>query len=167
LGGLLVSANGVIIALSLGLLLQRWRLDQLLQSRRGAITDDQLDVLLRVMHAGDVPKIDTHSTDIHGLELRQTNQGTDRDSTANLQQIMLQPQDVKLITRVGAGSFGEVFRGTCFDIPCAVKLMIAVTESNANAFRAEIVLTSNLRHPNLINFIGRSAYLIASSSFNL
>ena len=56
--------------------------------------------------------------------------------------------------RVGAGSFGEVFKGTCLGQPVAVKTMLDVTEANVKAFRAEILLTATLRHPNVVHFVG-------------
>ena len=57
-------------------------------------------------------------------------------------------------TQVGAGAFGEVFKGMCMNEPVAIKTMIEVNEANVKAFRAEILLTSALRHPNIVNFVG-------------
>jgi serine/threonine protein kinase len=47
-----------------------------------------------------------------------------------------------------------VFCGTCLGEPVAVKTMIDVTEQNARNFKAEILLTATLRHPNIVNFVG-------------
>jgi serine/threonine protein kinase len=55
---------------------------------------------------------------------------------------------------VGAGAFGEVFKGTCMGELVAIKTMIDVTEANVREFKAEIVLTAALRHPNIVNFVG-------------
>ena len=38
--------------------------------------------------------------------------------------------------------------------PVAIKTMIDVTKDNVKAFRREILLTSTLRHPNIVNFVG-------------
>lgn len=48
----------------------------------------------------------------------------------------------------------QVFQGTCFGQPVAIKTMLKVTEKNATAFRREILLTATLRHPNIVNFVG-------------
>jgi len=55
---------------------------------------------------------------------------------------------------VGKGAFGDVFQGKCLGEPCAVKTMIDVTEATVRSFRAEILLTGTLRHPNIVSFIG-------------
>jgi serine/threonine protein kinase len=48
-------------------------------------------------------------------------------------------------------SFGEVFKGTCFGQDVAIKTILNVTESSARGFREEILLTSILRHPNIVS----------------
>jgi len=48
-----------------------------------------------------------------------------------------------------------VFRGSCLgERDIAIKTMLEVNEANAKAFRAEILLTSQLRHPNIVEFVG-------------
>ena len=47
-----------------------------------------------------------------------------------------------------------MFKGTCFGQPCAIKTMKEVTEVLAEGFRAEILLTANLRNPNIVHFVG-------------
>lgn len=69
-------------------------------------------------------------------------------------QAQINPHDIVLATRIGAGSFGEVFRGTYLGQDCVVKSMLSTTEESILAFRSEILLTSNLRHPNIIMFFG-------------
>jgi serine/threonine protein kinase len=71
-----------------------------------------------------------------------------------LKQHLLAPREVKLDHRVGAGAFGEVYRGRCFGQLVAVKTMLHVTEDNVRLFRGEILLTSVLRHPCIVNFVG-------------
>jgi len=71
-----------------------------------------------------------------------------------LQQYLLKPKDVKLDKRIGAGAFGEVFKGKCLTQDVAIKTMIDITENNVKSFKAEILLTATLRHPNIVNFVG-------------
>jgi len=73
-----------------------------------------------------------------------------------LAQYLLPADTVVLKTRVGAGSFGEVFQGLCLGQPVAVKTMLQVTEKNVKEFRAEVLLTATLRHPNVVS---EEAYL--------
>ena len=68
-----------------------------------------------------------------------------------LAQYLLPAETVVLKTRVGAGSFGEVFQGLCLGQPVAVKTMLQVTEKNVKEFRAEVLLTASLRHPNVVS----------------
>eukprot|EP00615_Pteridomonas_danica_P001579 CAMPEP_0114334102 /NCGR_PEP_ID=MMETSP0101-20121206/4159_1 /TAXON_ID=38822 ORGANISM="Pteridomonas danica, Strain PT" /NCGR_SAMPLE_ID=MMETSP0101 /ASSEMBLY_ACC=CAM_ASM_000211 /LENGTH=114 /DNA_ID=CAMNT_0001465265 /DNA_START=445 /DNA_END=785 /DNA_ORIENTATION=+ len=78
----------------------------------------------------------------------------DQVTTDLLSQYLLSPKDVVMIKRVGAGAFGEVFKGTCMGELVAIKTMIDVTKDNVREFKAEIILTATLRHPNIVNFVG-------------
>jgi len=71
-----------------------------------------------------------------------------------LSQKLLKATDVHLIKRIGAGAFGEVFKATVHGQNVAVKTILTITEANVRAFRSEILLTSSLRHPNVVNFVG-------------
>jgi serine/threonine protein kinase len=71
-----------------------------------------------------------------------------------LSQHLVLAKDVVMKKRLGAGAFGEVFKGTCMGEPVAIKTMLDITESNVKSFRTEIILTATLRHPNIVNFIG-------------
>jgi hypothetical protein len=71
-----------------------------------------------------------------------------------LRQHTLSPSDVHLKERIGSGAFGEVLKGVCFGQSVAVKTMKKVTVESAGLFRAEILLTATLRHPNIVNFVG-------------
>jgi serine/threonine protein kinase len=51
-------------------------------------------------------------------------------------------------------SFCQVFKGTVLGQPVAVKTMLTVTEKGVKEFRNEILLTSTLRHPNIVSFVG-------------
>jgi serine/threonine protein kinase len=71
-----------------------------------------------------------------------------------LTKFMLEPQDIVMTKRVGAGAFGEVFKGTCMGETVAIKTMLDVTEDNVKEFKDEILLTATLRHPNIVNYVG-------------
>ena len=105
------------------------------------------------------------------------------DSFEILQRYLKNVEDVVVTKRVGAGAYGEVFFGTVLGRPVAIKtmlkvfqasfytqitsyvlcsitllyiftLLLQVTEDNAKAFRAEILLTATLKHPNIVGFVG-------------
>uniref|UniRef100_A0A6B2L5E0 Protein kinase domain-containing protein n=1 Tax=Arcella intermedia TaxID=1963864 RepID=A0A6B2L5E0_9EUKA len=58
---------------------------------------------------------------------------------------------------IGKGYFGEVRKGTWKGVVVAVKYLYNMEDpSNENKFLQEIAILSNLRHPNIINFIGWS-----------
>ena len=78
----------------------------------------------------------------------------DAQAQALLKRHLLPASAVRLDTHVGAGAFGEVFKGVCLGEAVAIKTMLNVTEANLRAFRAEILLTATLRHPNIVNFVG-------------
>jgi hypothetical protein len=71
-----------------------------------------------------------------------------------LQQHLINAKDVQLSKRIGAGGYGEVFQGTCLGVHVAIKTMHKVNFFTVSVFRAEILLTSTLRHPNIIGFVG-------------
>lgn len=66
--------------------------------------------------------------------------------------------DLKLQKIIGAGAFGEVIKGTYCGTPVVVKRMLRtkITEDNLRMFGNEIQLMMNLRHPNIVQFIGAS-----------
>jgi hypothetical protein len=79
--------------------------------------------------------------------------GGDRSSRV-LKQHLISAKDVVMSKRVGAGAYGEVFQGSVLGQPVAVKTMLSITEANVASFRAEILLTASLRHPNIVCFVG-------------
>jgi hypothetical protein len=108
-----------------------------------------------------------------------SNNGSDNDDAgaarragAVLSKLLLKPEEVKFEERIGAGAYGEVFKGTlslmgsssCSSSSSlsseyagktvAVKTMLNVTEKSMKEFRHEILLTANLRHPNIVSFVG-------------
>ena len=65
-------------------------------------------------------------------------------------------KEIRLLEKVGEGSFGEVFRSVWLGTTVAVKTMRAES-SNAlkmDKFFGEIALTSTLHHPNIVLFYG-------------
>lgn len=66
--------------------------------------------------------------------------------------------DLKLQKIIGAGAFGEVIKGTYCGTPVVVKRMLRnkINENNLRMFGEEIQLMMNLRHPNIVQFIGAS-----------
>jgi len=56
--------------------------------------------------------------------------------------------------RVGAGAFGEVYKGVYRNEDVAIKKMLKISELNVRLFREEILLTAKLLHPNIVTFWG-------------
>jgi len=105
------------------------------------LTTQQIQVVEAVMKAPD-----SHQEKV---------ENDNEDKAAELlKQILLPPRDVVMTKRIGAGAFGEVFKGCVNGQSVAVKTMIDVSENNLRSFRSEILLTATLRHPNIVNFIG-------------
>jgi serine/threonine protein kinase len=78
-----------------------------------------------------------------------------RESVASsLKQVLLNENSVHIHKRIGSGAYGDVYMGTCLGQPVALKTMKEVSEESVRLFRAEIVLTSNLRHLNVVGFVG-------------
>jgi len=161
-GLLLVVGNGVVLALALAMGAKRHYLDERRQwTWRRLLTTQEVRVIEEVMKGkeggaggfgggGDVELSTSTSPAAASGEILARHKAANRI----LRQHLLRPVDVKLAARVGAGAFGEVFKGTCLGEPCAVKTMLNVTEDNVKAFRAEILLTATLRHPNIVHFVG-------------
>ena len=64
--------------------------------------------------------------------------------------------EVTLGHRVGAGAFGEVYQASWRRSRVAVKRLLCqrLTESARTEFMQEMELMSNLRHPNIVRFLG-------------
>eukprot|EP00615_Pteridomonas_danica_P002226 CAMPEP_0114365602 /NCGR_PEP_ID=MMETSP0101-20121206/28530_1 /TAXON_ID=38822 ORGANISM="Pteridomonas danica, Strain PT" /NCGR_SAMPLE_ID=MMETSP0101 /ASSEMBLY_ACC=CAM_ASM_000211 /LENGTH=499 /DNA_ID=CAMNT_0001514007 /DNA_START=1256 /DNA_END=2752 /DNA_ORIENTATION=- len=71
-----------------------------------------------------------------------------------LGQFIIEPKYIVMTKKIGSGAFGEVFKGTCKGELVAIKTIINITEVSAKLFRAEIILTAQLKHPNIVNFVG-------------
>ncbi|KAI9922503.1 hypothetical protein PsorP6_002471 [Peronosclerospora sorghi] len=80
------------------------------------------------------------------------------ESNKGLRMAEINFNDLKLQKIIGAGAFGEVIKGAYCGTPVVVKRMLRtkITEDNLRMFSDEIQLMMNLRHPNIVQFIGAS-----------
>ena len=64
--------------------------------------------------------------------------------------------ELELETQIGTGAKGVVFRGKFRGTPVAIKRLPRekMTKSNLQNFRNEIRLMADLRHPQVMQFIG-------------
>jgi len=60
----------------------------------------------------------------------------------------------KKIKLVGVGSYGEVYEGRCRGLDVAIKISKSRSPEDDTAFQKEIDINSQLRHPNIVLFIG-------------
>jgi len=152
-GIIIITANLVLIMCVLALSIARHRQDRLRMLWRRPPTPSEMVILNEILMMKVKNKV--HSNDsieefeMDNLEGPSASEAHS-DSSAILRQHLLRSQDVSLIKYVGAGAFGEVFKGTCMGQPVAVKTLKDVTYSNVLAFRDEILLTGVLRHPNIV-----------------
>jgi serine/threonine protein kinase len=79
---------------------------------------------------------------------------TSKRGVDSLTQVLLDSKTLRVHKKIGSGAMGDVFQGTCLGQPVAVKTIKKVNKDSIRAFRAEIVLTSTVRHPNVVSFIG-------------
>ena len=66
-------------------------------------------------------------------------------------------REIEFVTRLGAGAFGEVWAGTWRRNDVAVKSLHVsdrLSEDDKNNFLEEMSLLSELRHPNIVRFLG-------------
>jgi len=99
---------------------------------------------------GDIDNVNTDSAQLlvkdskTATTIETNGKNHDNDDRSLLKQIALNANDIIMLKRLGAGSFGEVFRGQYLDQSVAVKTMLVVTEETVKAFRSEILLTVSL-----------------------
>ncbi|GMH49998.1 hypothetical protein TL16_g00668 [Triparma laevis f. inornata] len=63
-------------------------------------------------------------------------------------------KDITIEKRLGMGAFGEVFLGKFGSEVVAIKTLKQISESNVTRFRGEMLLTKQLNHPNIVQYIG-------------
>ena len=83
---------------------------------------------------------------------RQAKSGFSRD-------VFIHSSDVEIVEEVGRGSFGVVYKSVWHDTVVCIKHLTAATnlaneESFFKQFSAEAKIMSNLRHPNIVMFMG-------------
>lgn len=76
--------------------------------------------------------------------------------SANLCRWIIDFDDIQLGNQLGIGSYGVVFRGKWKGVDVAVKKFIKqkLDERRMLEFRAEVAFLAELRHPNIVLFIG-------------
>jgi len=89
------------------------------------------------------------------------NSGTEKDdsldsadATASLGKLLISAKELEAQNSIGKGSFGEVFKSKYRSSYVAVKTMKTIDEESLEKFRMEILLQSELRHDNIVAFIG-------------
>mmetsp|Transcript_42064 Transcript_42064/g.112132 ORF Transcript_42064/g.112132 Transcript_42064/m.112132 type:complete len:938 (+) Transcript_42064:283-3096(+) len=71
-----------------------------------------------------------------------------------LKQVRVEENEVAIKTRIGMGSYAEVFLGQYRGAQVAVKKLKKLNEETLFYFRSEVCLMMQLRHPNVIMLIG-------------
>ena len=152
LGCILAAVNAAILGVAFSMSLHRHRRTQresaMRLAWRGALSTLEEQVVDEVMgsHGTCHNEVDAASELLdldHSVQQRKV-----------LRQYVQNPTDIVLKKRIGVGSFGDVFEGTCLGETVGIKTMQKVTKASLRQFRAEILLTATLRHPNIIGFIG-------------
>tara|TARA_B110000305_G_C19391118_1_gene614928 strand:+ start:215 stop:727 length:513 start_codon:yes stop_codon:yes gene_type:complete len=76
-------------------------------------------------------------------------------SVSALQQLQIKKEHIAIVEgNIGRGAFGDVHKGKYNGVFVAVKTIANVDEQNMRAFRYEIILLNQLRHPNIIMLLG-------------
>ena len=135
-----LQVNAVILVLAGALCVQRHLADEEKRSWRNAMSSEQFEIL------NNVSKSITS-----GGEVRKS---LARDPQVVLKQFLIAASEVDLLSKIGAGNYGEVFKAKWNGQTYAAKTMKDVTEESARAFRSELLLTGSLRHPKIVNFAG-------------
>jgi len=154
-GSTLVAVNVVVVSLIFRASVLKYLRERSMQQWRRALTPQELLIVNRIMRRDPM-----QGSSLEEIELVERggngDKGADIENRCEqaLNQTLLDPNQIKLTKRVGAGSFGEVFKGTLMGQPVAVKTLINITDDNVRVFRNEILLTASLRHPNVVAFVG-------------
>jgi serine/threonine protein kinase len=157
LGCILVLVNGIIMAFALVMSWHRHRYSQItLEASWHVLTEREAGIVAGIMgpvgNALDQDTEDQEMPDHAGSGSPRSKEW--RHTQKVLRQFMLRPRDVTTQGHLGGGAFGDVFKGSCLGTQVAVKVPRAVSVASVKAFRAEILLTASLRHPNIVSFVG-------------
>ena len=151
LGSLLVIANLVTVALSMRCCWQRWKLEKEQMKWRISPSSAELAIIKLAMGDSDQLVKGLTGKTISSDDVEDEGHKMAADRNILLRQYLLAADDIILSARIGAGSFGEVFKGKVKGAPVAVKVMLSITEKSMREFRAEIILTASLRY--IIEFL--------------
>jgi serine/threonine protein kinase len=147
LGLLLFCSNFFIVILVAFWSFKRYWIEKMKQRWRRALNAKELQILNKVMADQKFHDDDDQSPRKLGDHLKNS-------QSLSLEQYIIAPKHVVMKKKIGSGAFGEVFKGTCRGETVAIKTMINVTVETAKLFKGEIMLTAQLKHPNIVNFIG-------------
>jgi len=76
-------------------------------------------------------------------------------SSSDIARLEIKYKQIKIIKRnIGRGAVGDVHKAKWNQIDVAVKQLTTINEDTMRSFRREILLTSQLRHPNIIALMG-------------
>lgn len=145
LGALLLTLNGVLVAFALFVLMYRWREEEAAKRWRKLITDEELDLVARILMGNDASN--AFSGTEPGVEMNGLPNSKVNFEDGIGQHLLLRASEIKLLGRIGCGSFGEVFHGQCGGQEVAVKTMLEINEANLLSFRAEVEVFLGLKCP--------------------
>jgi len=76
-------------------------------------------------------------------------------ATTTLARLEIKHEQIKMVkSNIGRGAFGDVHRATWNGVEVAMKQLTKIDDETMRAFRAEVLLMSQLRHPNIITLMG-------------
>ncbi|GMI34773.1 hypothetical protein TeGR_g10370, partial [Tetraparma gracilis] len=81
-------------------------------------------------------------------------EATTSDLDAVMSRLVLPAGEIETEEMIGKGSFGEVFKAKYKGQIVAVKTLKSIDEETVDRFKAEVLLSSDLRHANVVNMIG-------------
>jgi hypothetical protein len=75
-------------------------------------------------------------------------------ASSEMDKLLIDSNDIQTQEVVGKGSFGEVFKAEYRGITVAVKTMREISEDSLTKFKEEVLLSGDLRHPNIVTMVG-------------
>ena len=131
----LVAVNLAVLSLVIAMAVHRHAMSYGALQR--VLTDEEFEIAVKVRN----------------LSLNGSSNSTFTTNDA-LEQYLIQAANVQKKELVGKGAFGNVWKGSALGQLVAIKTMSVVNETNVINFKAEILLTATLRHPNIVVFVG-------------